>query len=327
MIAGAAILLGVVEQAVVWHWHEPELRRPGPLRGRRRGAARRPACAPTAPPRCRPGRPRARCAPCRASSRGSPRCASRVGSSSLAASPRCSSRHRRSCRESRTNLAATILVFAIIGLSLVVLTGWAGQVSLGQMAFVGVGAAVGGAATARLGWDLVPAVVLGGLAGRGDRAADRSSRRCAAAGSRSRSRASRSRSRRRRGCSTAASSATAPPSTGCPTSASRGPTSSASTSGARRACTTCASAGWCSRTSSSSGCAAHAPGARSSRCARTSGASRGLRGRTPAARPCSRSRARDSSLRSPGRCSCTSRAGSRSGRTAPRRASRSSRWR
>ena len=66
---------------------------------------------------------------------------------------------------SRTNLAATILVFAIVGLSLVVLTGWAGQVSLGQMAFVGVGAAVAGAATARLGWDLVPSVVLGALAG------------------------------------------------------------------------------------------------------------------------------------------------------------------
>ena len=33
---------------------------------------------------------------------------------------------------------------AMIGVSLVVLTGWAGQVSLGQVAFVGIGAAVGG---------------------------------------------------------------------------------------------------------------------------------------------------------------------------------------
>jgi branched-chain amino acid transport system permease protein len=39
--------------------------------------------------------------------------------------------------------AATVVVFAIIGISLVVLTGWAGQVSLGQMGFVAVGAAVG----------------------------------------------------------------------------------------------------------------------------------------------------------------------------------------
>lgn len=37
-----------------------------------------------------------------------------------------------------------VLVFAVIGLSLVVLTGFAGQVSLGQFAFVAVGAAVGG---------------------------------------------------------------------------------------------------------------------------------------------------------------------------------------
>ena len=37
-----------------------------------------------------------------------------------------------------------VVLFALIGLSLVVLTGFAGQVSLGQFAFVGVGAAVGG---------------------------------------------------------------------------------------------------------------------------------------------------------------------------------------
>ena len=42
------------------------------------------------------------------------------------------------------NLAAIIVIFGIVGVSLVVLTGWAGQVSLGQMAFVGIGAAVGG---------------------------------------------------------------------------------------------------------------------------------------------------------------------------------------
>lgn len=39
---------------------------------------------------------------------------------------------------------AGVLIFAVIGLSLVVLTGFAGQVSLGQFAFVAVGAAVGG---------------------------------------------------------------------------------------------------------------------------------------------------------------------------------------
>ena len=48
---------------------------------------------------------------------------------------------------SRLNLATIIVIFGIVAASLVVLTGWAGQVSLGQMAFVGVGAAVGGALT------------------------------------------------------------------------------------------------------------------------------------------------------------------------------------
>ena len=69
--------------------------------------------------------------------------------------------------ESQVNLAAAIVIFAIIGLSLVVLTGWAGQVSLGQMAFVGMGAAVGGTLTSRLGWDLSLALVGGGLVGAG----------------------------------------------------------------------------------------------------------------------------------------------------------------
>ena len=36
-------------------------------------------------------------------------------------------------------LASSVLIFGIIGLSLLVLTGWAGQVSLGQMGFVGLG--------------------------------------------------------------------------------------------------------------------------------------------------------------------------------------------
>jgi branched-chain amino acid transport system permease protein len=65
----------------------------------------------------------------------------------------------------RLHLASVVIIFSIIGLSLVVLTGWAGQVSLGQVAFVGIGAAVGGYITANRGWDLSLALVLGGLAG------------------------------------------------------------------------------------------------------------------------------------------------------------------
>jgi ABC-type branched-subunit amino acid transport system permease subunit len=43
---------------------------------------------------------------------------------------------------SRTNLATVILIYAIVGLSLVILTGWSGNISLGQWAIAGVGALV-----------------------------------------------------------------------------------------------------------------------------------------------------------------------------------------
>jgi branched-chain amino acid transport system permease protein len=66
---------------------------------------------------------------------------------------------------SRLNLATIIVIFGIVAASLVVLTGWAGQVSLGHMAFVGVGAAVGGALTDLRGWDLAAAGLAAGLTG------------------------------------------------------------------------------------------------------------------------------------------------------------------
>ncbi|HZA84865.1 MAG TPA: hypothetical protein VFC13_25870, partial [Actinomycetes bacterium] len=66
---------------------------------------------------------------------------------------------------SRINLASIIVIFGIVAASLVVLTGWAGQVSLGQMAFVGVGAAVGGGLADQRGWDLALAGVVAGLVG------------------------------------------------------------------------------------------------------------------------------------------------------------------
>ena len=55
---------------------------------------------------------------------------------------------------SRHLLYATIACFAICGLSLIVLTGWAGQLSLGQMAFAGFGALVAAALTRGLALDL-----------------------------------------------------------------------------------------------------------------------------------------------------------------------------
>ena len=61
--------------------------------------------------------------------------------------------------------ANAVAVFAIIGLSLVVLSGWAGQISLGQMAFVGIGAAVSGKCTLTWNVDLSLALLIGGAAG------------------------------------------------------------------------------------------------------------------------------------------------------------------
>lgn len=61
--------------------------------------------------------------------------------------------------------AATLAAFATIALSVVVLTGWAGQVSLGQMSFVGVGGAVGAVVTAQWHADLSLALLVAGIAG------------------------------------------------------------------------------------------------------------------------------------------------------------------
>lgn len=61
--------------------------------------------------------------------------------------------------------ASTVAAYALIALSVVVLTGWAGQVSLGQMAFVAVGAAVGAVATVTWKVDLLVALVASGTAG------------------------------------------------------------------------------------------------------------------------------------------------------------------
>ena len=71
------------------------------------------------------------------------------------------------------NLGAVVALNGILALSLVVLTGWAGQVSLGQYGFAAIGAVVGGALTARAHvpfWVAVPmaaavTAVVAGLVG------------------------------------------------------------------------------------------------------------------------------------------------------------------
>ncbi len=61
--------------------------------------------------------------------------------------------------------AAAVVIFAIIAISIVMLTGWAGQVSLGQMSLVAFGAATGAYATQHWHLDLALALVLASLVG------------------------------------------------------------------------------------------------------------------------------------------------------------------
>jgi branched-chain amino acid transport system permease protein len=56
-------------------------------------------------------------------------------------------------------------VFAMVGLSLVVLTGWAGQISLGQFAFVGVGSVTAAKLFIDHGWDFWLTLVAAAVAG------------------------------------------------------------------------------------------------------------------------------------------------------------------
>jgi branched-chain amino acid transport system permease protein len=65
----------------------------------------------------------------------------------------------------RLEAFSLIMIFGIIGISLVILTGWAGQVSLGQMAFVAVGGGVTGQLILDKGWNPLLALVVAGLIG------------------------------------------------------------------------------------------------------------------------------------------------------------------
>jgi branched-chain amino acid transport system permease protein len=65
----------------------------------------------------------------------------------------------------RVNLLfAQAVMFAIVGISLVVLTGWGGEVSLGQIAFYALGAATA-AKLSSSGWDFFLCIIAAGLVG------------------------------------------------------------------------------------------------------------------------------------------------------------------
>ena len=66
---------------------------------------------------------------------------------------------------SRVFLASDVVVYAIVAVSLVVVTGWSGHISLGQFGLVAIGAAVAARLSADVHWDFLLALVLGGVAG------------------------------------------------------------------------------------------------------------------------------------------------------------------
>lgn len=63
-----------------------------------------------------------------------------------------------------TNKASAALITAVLALSLLLLTGWAGQISLGQWAFAGFGGAVAGTLLID-GWNVLLALPVAGLVG------------------------------------------------------------------------------------------------------------------------------------------------------------------
>ena len=63
--------------------------------------------------------------------------------------------------------ATAVVIFVIITVSVVMLTGWAGQLTLGQMSFVAFGAATGAYATQTWHLSLALAVLIAGLTGAG----------------------------------------------------------------------------------------------------------------------------------------------------------------
>ena len=62
-------------------------------------------------------------------------------------------------------LVSVVVIYGIVAVSLVILTGWSGQISLGQWGFGGLGAAVAGGLSTRLSADFFVSVLIAGLVG------------------------------------------------------------------------------------------------------------------------------------------------------------------
>ena len=62
-------------------------------------------------------------------------------------------------------LASVVVIYGIVAVSLVILTGWAGQISLGQWGFAGIGAAIAGNLVAHHNADFFVTVIAAGVVG------------------------------------------------------------------------------------------------------------------------------------------------------------------
>jgi branched-chain amino acid transport system permease protein len=67
--------------------------------------------------------------------------------------------------DTKTLQANLIVIYAIVGVSLVVLTGWTGQISLGQYAISGVASGVAGMLASTHGWDFFAVMFTAGMVG------------------------------------------------------------------------------------------------------------------------------------------------------------------
>ena len=67
--------------------------------------------------------------------------------------------------DNNTGLLTVGVIYAIVGVSLVIMAGWAGQISLGQFAISGIGAAVAGGLAANHHWDFFATLIVAGVAG------------------------------------------------------------------------------------------------------------------------------------------------------------------
>jgi branched-chain amino acid transport system permease protein len=67
--------------------------------------------------------------------------------------------------DSQTYLTSIILIYAIVGLSLLILTGWTGQISLGQFGISGIAGATAAFLYSKHGWDFIPSMIVAVVVG------------------------------------------------------------------------------------------------------------------------------------------------------------------